>query len=185
MHGARRMSGDAGDARAADVLLARRMEAGDSSALGEVYAAWSGRVHTVVSRLVGHDAPDVTHDAFMHAFERAGDYRGRGPLRAWIERIAVTLALKSLRRQRLLHGFVARQQTPVAATPMPAESAELEAAIRALPDPLRAVFVLHAVEGYPHEEVAALLGISEVASRQRLRRARATLVDTIEPGRRP
>jgi RNA polymerase sigma-70 factor, ECF subfamily len=170
----------AGDAREHDVRLARRMAAGDRSALGEAYATWSSRVHSVASRIVGHDAADVTHDAFMQAYERAGDYSGRGPLRAWIERIAVTLALKSLRRQRLFQGFASRTQLPVPATPVSAETAELETAIRELPDALRTVFVLQAVEGYTHDEVAAMLGITGSASRQRLRRARAMLIDRLE-----
>jgi RNA polymerase sigma-70 factor, ECF subfamily len=175
-----RVTEEAGDAREHDVRLARRMAAGDRSALGEAYASWSQRVHSVASRIVGHEAADVTHDAFMQAYERAVDYSGRGPLRAWIERIAITLALKSLKRQRLFRGFASRMRAPVPAAAMSAETAELETAIRELPDTLRTVFVLHAVEGYPHEEVAAMLGISGSASRQRLRRARAILVERLE-----
>jgi RNA polymerase sigma-70 factor, ECF subfamily len=180
-----RVTEGTGQCRERDVGLARRMAAGDRSALGEAYAAWSHRVHTVVSRIAGCDAPDVTHDAFMQAFERAADFRGDGPLRAWIERIGVRLALRSLRRQHLLDRFTARFHVPVPAEPAPAEAAELDRAIRALPETLRAVFVLHAVEGYPHDEVALLVGISEAASRQRLRRARSLLAARLQQDYRP
>lgn len=179
------MSERTGQGRYRDMSLARRMAAGDRSALGEAYAEWSGRVHTVVSRIAGCDAEDVTHDAFMQAFQRAADYRGDGPLHAWIERIGVRLALRSLRRQRLLDRFAARFHTPVPAAPAPAEAVELDRRIRALPESLRTVFVLHAVEGYPHDEVARLVGITEAASRQRLRRARALLAAAFKQEDRP
>jgi RNA polymerase sigma-70 factor (ECF subfamily) len=52
---------------------------------------------------------------------------------------------------------------------------DLQAAIAQLPDGARQVFVLHDVEGYKHEEIGNLLGVSPGTSKSQLHRARQTL----------
>ena len=52
---------------------------------------------------------------------------------------------------------------------------DLDAAIAELPDGARTIFVLHDVEGYRHEEIGTMLGISSGTSKSQLHRARQTL----------
>ncbi len=54
-------------------------------------------------------------------------------------------------------------------------SMDLQAAIERLPDGARTVFVLHDVEGYRHEEIGDMLGVSSGTSKSQLHRARQTL----------
>lgn len=161
--------------RPPDLALAERMAAGDRAAFAEVYTAHRDAVFTAAYRLVGHAAADVTHDAFVQAFERAATYRGEAPLGGWIRRIAINLALKRLRRDRWLSRWTDRWAAPRLARPTTADAIDLDRAIMALPATLRTPFVLHVVEGYPHAEIAERLGIGEAACRQRVHRARARL----------
>ncbi|HEX8454086.1 MAG TPA: RNA polymerase sigma factor [Longimicrobium sp.] len=151
-------------------------------ALATVYRAHHTRIFGTLYRLLGDAAAaaDVTHDAFVRAWESAAYFRGEAGLGTWITRIGINLALKQLRRERWMTGFQQDETAgPAAVRPVSLDALELDRAIRALPEALRSVLVLHAVEGYSHPEVAELLGISEAACRQRLHRARMRLAGTL------
>ena len=165
-----------------DAETARGIADGDRGALASAYEAHHARVFGTLYRLLGDPAAaaDLTHDAFLRAWESAPRFRGEAGLGTWITRIGINLALKQLRRERWMAAFRQRELAePAVARPVSLDALELDRAIRALPDTLRSVFVLHAVEGYPHPEVAALLAISEAACRQRLHRARMLLAATL------
>jgi RNA polymerase sigma-70 factor (ECF subfamily) len=152
----------------------------DRAALAEVYDEHKDMIFTAVYRLVGDvAAADVTHDAFLLAFERAASFRGDALLGAWIRRIAVNLALRSLRQERWLDRFRGRWISAPLTGPSPTEAIDLDRAIARLPESLRAPFVLHAIEGYSHAEISSLLSVSEAACRQRLHRARARLASVL------
>ncbi|HVD04513.1 MAG TPA: RNA polymerase sigma factor, partial [Gemmatimonadaceae bacterium] len=101
-------------------------------------------------------------------------YEERGSLVAWLTRITVRLALmraRSDRRRRSVPIVEALEVTTALRTDADLELSELQRAVLDLPHGLRAVFMLRQVEGYSHEEIGALLGISAGASRVRLTRA--------------
>lgn len=162
-----------------DRELAQRMADGDRTALAEVYGTHSDQVFTAVRRLVEDAAPDLTHDAFIQAFERAASYRGEGPLGAWIRRIAINLALKRIRRDRWLSRWRHSSTESRMARPTTADAIDLDRAISALPATLRTAFVLHVIEGYSHGEIARQLGIKEAACRKRVHRARVRLTEEL------
>lgn len=168
-----------------DAEMARRLVAGDRAALDEVYRRHRDRVFTGVYRLVADagTAADLTHDAFLRAFERSAQYRGEAGLGTWISRIATNLALRHLRRDRWLLRFAAeRVWRAQPAEPTPAAAIDLDRALLRLSASLRAPLVLVALQGYSHAEAAAALGISEAACRQRVHRARGALAADLRPG---
>lgn len=61
-----------------------------------------------------------------------------------------------------------------------AERVDLERAIASLPDGARAVFVLHDIEGYQHDEIARIAGTSVGTSKAQLHRARKLLRGKLE-----
>ncbi|HEX2079944.1 MAG TPA: RNA polymerase sigma factor [Longimicrobium sp.] len=171
-------------APSADAEIARRMAAGDRAALEEAYRRHRDRVFSTAYRLMADagSAADLTHDAFVRAFERAAQYRGEAALGTWISRIALNLGLRQLRRERWLLRFAAeRAWRAVPAEPAPAAAIDLDRALLRLPAALRTALVLVTLEGYPHAEAAAALGISEAACRQRVHRARAALAAELRP----
>ena len=130
------------------------------------------------------------HDAFLKiygAFDRFS-YRGPGSLRAWMERIAVNVALEWLRNRNKLNITDARRR-PGSLPDVPgarpvgggAYSARRADGVRAanLPDGYRTVFNLYCIEGYSHRDIAQMLGINEKSSSSQLFRARALLARRI------
>jgi RNA polymerase sigma-70 factor (ECF subfamily) len=172
--------------RAADLELAQRCRHGDAAAFEELYKAHAGRIFTLVSRMVGStpEAEDLLQEVFLHAHRKLGSFRGDSTLGTWLYRLAVNQCLDYLRgRQARMSrntesldgegGFEPAAAAP--AIPAPVSRLDLERAIARLPDGCRTVFVLHDVEGFEHNEVAKLLGVSEGTSKSQVHKARMKL----------
>lgn len=160
--------------------LAREFEArlADSSALAV-------RVAFSVLRQ-REDAEEVAQEAFAKAYRRFGDLRDRDRFRAWLVRMTWRLALDRRRSDRRR---AAREQA-VAGAPVTGGNAEREliaaersarlwTAIDALPDRLRVVIVLAAIEEQSVRHVAALLGLPEGTVKSRLFEARKRLQEIL------
>ena len=161
--------------------LIARVRAGDPAAERELYDTHVDRVYRLAYRLAGDDdlARDVTQDTFIRAFERLGEFRGESRLSTWLHAIAVSVAFNTLRRVKRLRREVGLEAgARVAATRREAEpdlKQRLAEAVDALPEGYRAVFVMHDVEGYTHEEIGGVLGVETGTSKAQLSRARAKL----------
>ena len=162
--------------------LIARARAGDAAAERELYEAHVDRVYRLAYRFAGDAdlARDFTQDTFIRAFERLGDFRGESQFGTWLHAIAVSVALNGLRdvKRRRLRETDLEDGHEVAATGREAEpdlKRRLKAAIDALPEGYRTVFVMHDVEGYTHEEIGGALGVETGTSKAQLSRARAKL----------
>lgn len=161
--------------------LIARVRAGEPAAERELYDAHVERVYRLAYRLAGDDdlARDITQDAFIRAFERLHEFRGDARFSTWLHTIAVTVALNTLRKVKRMRREVGLEEgVEVSGTIRDAEpdlKQRLAAAIDALPDGYRAVFVMHDVEGFTHEEIGGALGVETGTSKAQLSRARAKL----------
>ncbi|HEU5051229.1 MAG TPA: RNA polymerase sigma factor [Gemmatimonadales bacterium] len=169
-----------------DRELIARVLAGDPSAERVLYDAHVDRVFRMVYRIVGDpdQARDCVQDTFIRAFRRLADFRGESALGTWIGAIALSTALNALRKsKRQRQREVALDEAPEIGRPAgagdPHLRARLHGAIEALPDGYRAVFLMHDVEGYTHEEIGSMLGIHAGTSKAQLFRARARLRRTL------
>ena len=140
------------------------------------------RVYRLAYRLAGEDelARDFTQETFIRAFERLDTFRGESAFSTWLYSIATTVALNGLRklkrfRKRETDIEEADGVTASRANAEPDLKKRLAQAIDALPEGYRTVFLLHDVEGYTHEEIAAALGVQPGTSKAQLFRARAKL----------
>ena len=132
----------------------------------------------------GDDAQDIVHDCFVGLPEALRRYDERGSFDAWIRRIVVRYALMRRRRESRRRESPLDGEAALAAetrTDAQSELDDVRRAVDALPPSLRDVFVLKQVEGYSHEEIAQMVGISAGASRVRLTRALATLRTSLGP----
>ena len=162
--------------------LISRVRAGEAAAERALYDAHVDRVYRLAYRLAGDDelARDFTQETFIRAFERLDTFRGESRLSTWLHAIATTVALNGLRKVKR---FRSRETVLEAADGVaggarlaePDLKARLRDAIDALPRKYRAVVVMHDVEGYTHEEIAAALGVEVGTSKAQLSRARAKL----------
>jgi RNA polymerase sigma-70 factor (ECF subfamily) len=162
----------------------RRAQEGDRQAFHGLYQQHIGRVYAVCWRLLGdrQKAEDVSQEIFVKVWQCLPDFKGDSSFTTWLHTIATRAAVDCWRRDRRLT-FVAPDQVDewVEHAGMAFESAgvaqarDLEQAIQRLPAQAKAVFVLFALEGHQHNEIAVLLNIAEGSSKSQYHRARQLL----------
>ena len=164
----------------ADAADASRAAGGDFRAFERLYRAHVNRIHALARRMLNPDeASEATQDVFVRAWQKIGSYRGEAAFGTWLHRLAVNVLLGrrqvlKLERERHLEDDSALELLP-AKVRHPDLSVDFEAAIVKLPPGARQVFVLHDVEGYRHEEIATLLGVTTGTTKAQLHRARMLL----------
>jgi RNA polymerase sigma-70 factor (ECF subfamily) len=166
--------------------LIGRVLAGDPSAERALYDAHVDRVFRLVYRMAGDldRAKDYTQETFIRAFSRLRDFRGEARLSTWLGSIAMSVTLNGLRKVRRLNEREVALEDVTQMGRMTREAepdlkARLTQAIDGLPEGYRAVFVMHDIEGYTHEEIAASLGVHPGTSKAQLFRARARLREAL------
>jgi RNA polymerase sigma-70 factor (ECF subfamily) len=159
---------------------------GDRSAFERLYREHVGRVYGLCLRLTGNvaEAEDMVQETFVRAWRKLHSFEGRSKLSSWLHRLAVNVVLNARRARGRLPAWEAWGDHPDpydAASPAPAhgERADLEEAVTALPDAARMVFVLYAVYGHTHEEIAEMTGTAVGTSKANLHRARKLLKEAL------
>lgn len=161
--------------------LIARVRAGEPAAERELYDAHVERVYRLAYRLAGDEdlARDITQDTFIRAFERLPEFRGDARFSTWLHAIGLSMALNALRKVKRLRREVNLEEgMGVPGTIREAEpdlKQRMAAAIDALPQGCRAVFVMHDVEGFTHQEIGGALRVETGTSKAQLSRARAKL----------
>jgi RNA polymerase sigma-70 factor, ECF subfamily len=160
--------------------------AGDRTAFERLYRRHVDRVFTLCARMAGDRtrAEELTQDVFVRAWEKLATFRGDSAFSTWLHRLAVNVVLgqrrtESRRWAKLAAEDVEELELPARAPSSPGDALDLERAIAALPAGARAVFVLHEVEGYGHQEIAELTGRAEGTSKALLHRARKLLREAL------
>lgn len=160
--------------------LIRLAADGDARAIRTLYDRFAPRVYAVVRRIAGDDdlAQDYAQEAWIRAIRALPTFRGDARFSTWLHRIAVNAALQALRKAetRQKREAPAPEQVPVA--PTHADSLlqkRLEKALDGLPEGMRRVLILHDVEGYTHEEIGDVLGVTAGTSKSQLFKARAKM----------
>jgi RNA polymerase sigma-70 factor (ECF subfamily) len=169
-----------------DVARAAR---GDRPAFERLYRQHVNRVYSVCVRMVGDRsrAEELTQDAFVRAWEKLGQFRGESAFGTWLHRLAVNVVLNDRqaegRRRGRRDDSVEDMDTvalgDVKGTPTAGLSIDLERAIAGLPPGARKVFVLHDVEGYTHDEIGEMLGVTAGGCKAQLHRARMLLREAL------
>jgi RNA polymerase sigma-70 factor (ECF subfamily) len=165
-----------------DDELVRRCVKGDPIAQKALYQQFARKMMSICMRYANDrdQAKDMLQDGFVKVFQKIEHYRGEGPLGGWIARTMVNTALDHIRRNKpydhsvdLTEAEHLHQEDATVLASMSTE--ELMGLIQALPPGYRTVFNLFAIEGYPHKEIAEMLGISENTSKSQFMKARAYL----------
>jgi RNA polymerase sigma-70 factor (ECF subfamily) len=142
------------------------------------------RVYRLALRLTGnrHDAEDLTQETFVRVFRSLSTYRP-GSFEGWLHRITTNAFLDQVRRRsrHRTQPFEPDFELPAAGAD-PAQlvadaslSADVGAALAALPAQFREAVVLCDVEGHTYEEISAMLGVKMGTVRSRIHRGRSLL----------
>ena len=169
-----------------DLELVRAAAAGDAAAFEQLYQQHYRRVYSLCLRMLGSttQAEDLTQEVFLQVFRKLGSFRGDSQFTTWLHRLTVNQVLMHFRKRgvKLEHTSEEGDFTNVVETPLQStrrismvDRLALEKAIAELPPGYRTVFTLHDIEGYEHEEIAGMLGVSIGTSKSQLHKARMRL----------
>ena len=171
---------------APDIDLCRLATGGNIAAFELLYERYHRRTYSLCLRMTSSqtEAEDLTQEVFIQLFRKIGSFRGDSAFSTWLHRMTVNQVLMYFRRRSVKNertsddGEIPEQTVHGTSNPsrMPVvDRIALKNAIAQLPNGYRNVFVLHDVEGFEHEEVAHMMGISVGTSKSQLHKARLKL----------
>jgi RNA polymerase sigma-70 factor (ECF subfamily) len=165
--------------------------AGDRVAFERLYRQHVNRVFSLWARMVADRtrAEELTQDVFVRAWEKLHLFRGESSFSTWLHRLTVNVVLNARKSEGRVRSRFEEQDEEsggidalpgVVGMPLaPGDLLDLEDAVAKLPPGARRVFVLHDVEGYKHEEIAEMLGVTSGATKAQLHRARLLLREAL------
>lgn len=165
--------------------IVQRCLQNDTPAQNELYRRFAGKMMGVCMRYTRNreDAADVLQDSFVKIFINLKSFKGDGAFEGWMKRIIINTALKHYHKNLKYKeesdidaaydiGFDSNIVSNISA-------GEVMKLVQQLPDGYRTIFSLYVIEGYQHNEIGEMLGISEGTSKSQLSRARNFLMKNI------
>lgn len=178
----------------------QRAQRGDAQAFEFLYRLHNRRVYALCLRMLGNpsDAEDLTQEAFLQLFRKISTFRGESAFSTWLHRLAVNVVLMRLRKKSLPTDSLDEPSEPDEETSGPRrdvgapdlrlagsiDRVNLQRCVEQLPPGYRAVFVLHDVQGYEHNEIAKIMGCSIGNSKSQLHKARMRLRELLQETQR-
>jgi RNA polymerase sigma factor (sigma-70 family) len=149
----------------------------------ELYRLYKGTLYTLCLKYCRNEAEaeDNLHNSFIEIFTSIAQYKNTGSFEGWMKRITINKAIDSYRKtiQLVPVSDNLTDDMQVSDDEMDMSMDVLLAMVQQLPDQYRMVFNLYELDEYSHKEIAVMLGISEVASKSNLHRAKAILKEKI------
>jgi RNA polymerase sigma-70 factor, ECF subfamily len=181
---------DAGELSEAEAI--RLAQQGDERGFEFIYRLHSPRVYALCFRMTrGNEAEaeELTQESFLQLFRKISTFRGESAFSTWLHRLAFNIVLMRLRKRNYqvvsldemlepgektprLEKYIASRDLRLCGT---VDRMDLKRAIEQLPQGYKTVFILHDVQGYEHNEIAAMRGSSLGNSKSQLHKARARL----------
>lgn len=163
---------------------------GDRQAQKTLYELFAPKMFAICLRYNRNrmEAEDLLHEGFIKVFTKIEQFKGTGPIEAWIRRLMVNTILEEFRNKKKLilvemedlpTNIIDEEDDNIDKTP---DLDQIMQLITNLPEKYRMVFNLYVVEGFSHEDIAKEMGISVGTSKSNLSRARQWLKSRIIPG---
>lgn len=157
---------------------------GSGQAFHQLYEKYHKQIYALCWRMLADkdSAEDVCQEVFVVLWQKIENFRGESKFSTWLHSVATNVVLGHLRKnktwiQRILsvedQGHSAKEETVELADDSTLN--ELDKLIAKLPERARLVFVLFAVEGYRHEEIATMLKMAVGSSKSQYHRAKSLL----------
>ncbi|MFY8327685.1 RNA polymerase sigma factor [Pseudoalteromonas sp. ZZD1] len=166
-------------------VLIEKVKSGDQQAYATLYAMHVKRVYGLCLRLLAdrEHAEDATQEVFVQLWHKIASFEGQSQFSTWLHSVTSNIAISYLRKHKnWLQKVVSFEQSG-----MDEQSAAdcqglngLDKLVLRLPERARMVFVLHAIEGYRHEEIATMLDMAVGSSKSQYHRARQLLKEWYE-----
>lgn len=169
------------DKSTTEEVLLNDCRKGRADAQTKLYERFAPRMLGICFRYI-HDREEAEHvmiGGMIKVFEKLDQYQGGGSFEGWVRKIMVNESLMYIRKNKNMSLEVevqkAESEPDYQSLEQTLEAADLLKLIAALPVGYCTVFNLYAIEGYNHQEIANLLGITENTSKSQLSRARKYL----------
>ena len=166
-------------------LLIKRASTGSRDAQKKIYEMHSPKMLSVCRQYIKdfHHAEEVMLNGFFKVFQHLDSFKSEGSFEGWIRKIMVRESISFLRQYKKLQfqedlGYESVESINNINSEM--DVADIQSLIDNLPEGYRMVFVLYAIEGYKHQEIAKMLDINEGTSKSQLFKARKMLQDQIK-----
>ncbi|AFM04102.1 RNA polymerase sigma factor, sigma-70 family [Bernardetia litoralis DSM 6794] len=178
--------------------LIEKVRLGSQKAQYQLYEKYVRAMYHVCVRIVGkgHEAEEVLQDSFVRAFMRIEEYRGDAAFGAWLKRIVINTSINFLQKKKIdlvsldemlvepafeddcendfaeinIHTGISEKNIK-----HNSEVSRVKEAINKLSDGYRIVLSLYLFEGYDHQEIGEILGISSSTSKSQYSRAKKRL----------
>jgi len=170
--------------------LIKRCQQGEQSAFEELFDLYKDKVYSTAVRMLGNelDAEDAAQDIFVKVFGSIHTFRFDSSPATWIYRITLNTCLDKLRYNGKFEQVDALEDVPEYLTAAHlnektpgAINSIIENEIQKLPEGYKTVFILYAIEGFKHEEIAKILEISPGTSKSQYFAAKSTLRKKLLP----
>ena len=149
----------------------------------QIYSKFSPKMLSVCRQYIKdlHQAEDVMITAFMKAFTNLKNFEHKGNFEGWIRRIMINECISYIRVHKKVtfvedENYVEEHYNNIESQ---FSVEDIQFLIDNLPDGYKMVFNLYCIEGFKHQEIAAMLGINEGTSKSQLSHARKMLQNTI------
>jgi RNA polymerase sigma factor (sigma-70 family) len=163
------------------ISLLNECRQGSRNAQFEIYKLYSRAMFNISLRIVNHhaEAEDVLQEAFLEAFSRIHDFRQETTFGLWLKQIVINKSINCLRKRKLdlvpLNEVDLAEPEELDEENLQLQVESIKKAVSKLADGYRVVLTLYLFEGYDHQEIAEILGISENTSRSQYMRAKQKL----------
>jgi RNA polymerase sigma-70 factor (ECF subfamily) len=163
-----------------DFKLVEETLAGSAEAFRKLFIKNIGKVHSLCLRITTdvQSAEDLTQEVFIKAWEKLSTFRYECKFSTWLHSIAVNQFMMQLRSQKRYSEKIKEYGEEITGTETKTDQdhkIDLQKAISNLSEQMRAVLVMHDIEGYKHKEIAEMMNIQEGTSKTHLHRARKIL----------
>ena len=164
-------------------LLVEQCKQNNRKAQIALYGQYSDGMFIVAQRYLKDtaEAEDAMQEAFIKAFRKIGQFKGDVTFGAWLKRIVINTCLDAIKSRKMERDEINEDVLTIADddddwnVPDETTVSEVLSAIETLTQPYRSVVKLFLLEGYDHNEISGILGISESASRTNLHRGKSIL----------
>lgn len=171
--------------------LVERSKLGDAASYETIYRQYSKAMYNTSFRIVNNraDAEDVLQEAFVDAFRSLNDFHYRSTFGAWLKKIVINKSINILRKRKMdlveldqSNAYVLSDDERLDEQELQYKVEQVKKAIQKLADGYRTVLSLYLLEGYDHEEISEILGITHNTVRTQYIRAKQKLLLIIKQG---
>ena len=158
---------------------------GSQKAQFQLYKLYYRPMYSICVRIINNEteAEDVMQEAFLKAFSKIDTYKGEVSFGAWLKKIVINRSLDYLKKRKVKFEEINEKTNQLPDYQMETKEVNVQVikdAIQKLPDGYRVVLSLYLIEGYDHEEISEILGISNSNSRTQYLRAKNKLRELLK-----